>query len=81
MPCMREPTVQRTLRLRESTVDALSRIDETSENAFIERAVRQELQRLGLLASPAPVGGEVEQLREEIRRLRQDLEDVRRRVG
>lgn len=77
---MRESTVQRTLRLRESTAVALSRIDETSENAFIERAVRQELQRLGLLAPPAGRDSVIEGLTSEIRRLRQDLEDLRRRI-
>jgi len=56
---------------------ALSRIDETSENAFIERAVRQELQQLGLLDPPAGRGEAIEQLRVEVRRLRQDLDELR----
>lgn len=78
---MREPTVQRTLRLRESTVEALARIDETSDNAFIERAVRQELRRLGLLDPLTSRDEEVERLESELRRLRQDLEELRSRLG
>ncbi len=77
---MREPTVQRTLRLRESTAAALARIDETSENAFIERAVRHELRRLGLLDPPAGRDEVIERLESEVRRLRQDLEELRSRT-
>lgn len=77
---MREPTVQRTLRLRESTVEALARIDETSENAFIERAVRQELRRLGLLDPGPGRDEEVERLESELRHLRQDLEEMKSRL-
>lgn len=78
---MREPTVQRTLRLRESTVEALARIDETSENAFIERAVRQELRRLGLLDPGPGRDEEVERLKSELRHLRQDFEELKTRLA
>lgn len=78
---MRETTVQRTLRLRESTAAALGKIDETSENAFIERAVRQELRRLGLLDPPAGRDEEVERLTEEVQRLREDIDELRSRTS